>query len=178
MNWTKVLYVLMIILIYIPMVFLGANVFFPKFTGQEAYYQGYGPAGDCYAQPCPADQKITDAEQAARQAKIDACTQKQQADQKAFDKEKNAYDGDKYTFIAIFNLAVLLIALFWTSLNDTIMMALFIGAVFATFIATIQYFGTNSKVGFVVLVATFFAALFFINRKRAMLYDWATKKRR
>ena len=28
MNWTKLLYVLIIVLLYVPMVFLGANVFF------------------------------------------------------------------------------------------------------------------------------------------------------
>ncbi len=41
MNWLKFLYVLLIVLVYVPMVFLGANVFFPKFTGSDAYYQGF-----------------------------------------------------------------------------------------------------------------------------------------
>ncbi len=30
MNWTKLLYVLIIVLLYVPMVFLGANVFFSE----------------------------------------------------------------------------------------------------------------------------------------------------
>ena len=45
MNWTKLLYVLIIVLLYVPMVFLGANVFFPKYTGTDSYYQG----PDCYS---------------------------------------------------------------------------------------------------------------------------------
>ena len=177
MNWSKLLFVVMIVLLYIPMVFLGANVFFPQYTGQDSYYQ-YSPGKDCYTRyPIPTE-KLTTEEEAARQVKMDACFTQQQEEQRAFDKAKNAYEGQKYTFIAIFNLIVLLIALVWVSLTDTIMMALFLGSVLATFIATMRFFDTNSKVGFGILVVTFFTALFFINRKRATLFSWATTKKK
>ncbi|MDP3698231.1 MAG: hypothetical protein Q8R47_01450, partial [Nanoarchaeota archaeon] len=64
MNWTKLLYVLMIVLLYVPMVFLGANVFFPQYTGTNAYF--HGPYTDCYGKyPYPAaPDKLTTPERA------------------------------------------------------------------------------------------------------------------
>ncbi|MEK6822390.1 MAG: hypothetical protein AABY13_01065, partial [Nanoarchaeota archaeon] len=79
---------------------------------------------------------------------------------------------------AIFNLIVLLIAIFWTTLNDTIMMGIFLGPVITTFSATVSYFQTNSRIGFVVLVITFFTSLWFINRRRSIFFNWATTKKK
>ena len=65
MNWTKLLYMLIIVLLYIPMVFLGANVFFPQFTGMNSFYNA--PMTDCYVKnPYPAGgiEKLNETERA------------------------------------------------------------------------------------------------------------------
>jgi len=173
MNWTKILFLLLIVLLYIPMVFLGANVFFPEYTGPDSYYRGYGPGKDCYNIYGPIDDK-TDADiRSERQSKINDCLAKQEEESRQFEKAKAAYEGQKYTFIALFNLLVIIVALFWKSLSDIIMMGLFVGPMLSTFIATMRFFDTNSKVGFGLLVVTFFLSLFFINRKRATFFDFA-----
>jgi len=172
MNWTKLLYMLIIVLIYVPMVFLGANVFFPKYTGSNSYYQ---PGVDCYSKyPIPATDKATSVEIAAMNDKQQKCYEENIAAQKKFEEDKNKYDGWKYVFIALFNLAILLLALF-VSMQDSIVMGLFMGSIVATFGATVGYFETNSKIGFGILVITFFVMLFFINRKKDHFVDWKEK---
>jgi len=175
MNWTKLLYVLIIILLYVPMVFVGANVFFPKYTGTESYYQPYT---DCYQKyPYPPSEKITDESQNKQiSEKQEQCQKEFQTKQQTWEQEKLKYEGTKYVFIALFNLIILLIALFLPKLQDSVTMGLFLGSIVATFGGTIRYFDTRSKIGFIVLVLTFFAMLFFINRKKDSFVDWKEKK--
>lgn len=169
MNWTKLLYVLIIVLLYVPMVFLGANVFFPKYTGLNSFYN----EPDCYGkypQPVAANENVSNAIMQRQQA----CMQNYTANQKTFEQEKNTYDGKKYTFIALFNLILLLAALF-IPMQDSIVLGLFLGSVISTFAATIGYFQSNSKIGFVVLVVIFIVTLFFINRKKDSFVDWKSR---
>lgn len=175
MNWTKLLYVLIIVLLYVPMVFLGANVFFPQYTGSNSYYH---PTGDCYLKyPYPANiDTLTTPQKEALDANQRECQQEQQAEQEKFEQAKLAYEGKKYVFIALFNLAILLLALFLPLLQDSVTMGLFLGSIAATFGATIRYFDTQSKIGFGILVITFFAMLFFINRKKETFVDWKGKR--
>ena len=171
MNWTKLLYVLIIVLLYIPMVFVGANVFFPEYTGQNAYYQG--PYADCYAKyPYPV-QPTQEQSQAISEKQM-ACQDEFNVAQREFEQEKLAYEARKYIFITIFNLAILLFALFVT-LQDSVTMGLFLGAAATTFGATLRYFDTKSKIGFAILVLTFFAIIYFINKKKDTFVDWKTK---
>ncbi len=163
---------LIIALIYVPMVFMGSNVFFPKYTGTNSYYQG--TYEDCYGKfPYPGEGH-SDKEAAQLNAQRGECQQQQQEKQRQWEEEKRAYEGPKYLFIALFNLIVLLIALFIPKLQDSIVMGLFLGSIIATFSATIIYYDTNSKLGFGVLVITFFAILFFINRKKDSFVDWGS----
>lgn len=172
MNWTKLIYVLIIVLLYVPMVFLGANVFFPKYTGTDSYY--HGP--DCYNKyPYPSTEKISDAQALAISEKQEQCNKEFQEQEIIWQQGKNAYEGQKYMFIVIFNLIILLIALF-IKFQDAIVMGLFMGSIATTFGSTIRYFESKSKIGFVVLVITFFATLFFINRKKDSFVDWKEKK--
>ena len=178
MNWTKLLYVLIIVLLYIPMVFLGANVFFPEYTGTNSYYQG--PGSDCY-QKYPYPQNPDTLSTAQRTVIDDSqrkCQEEYVANQKKWEAEKLAYEGQKYVFIAIFNLLILLLALFLPTLQDSVTMGLFLGSIGATFGATLRYFDTQSKIGFIILVVTFFAMLFFINRKKDSFVDWKEKKKK
>ena len=176
MNWTKLLYVLIIVLLYVPMVFVGANVFFPKYTGTNNYY--HGPYPDCY-QKYPYPEKADALSQPERLA-IDEnqrkCNEEFQLGQQKWEEEKLAYEGQKYVFIALFNLAVLLLALFLPKLQDSVSMGLFLGSIATTFGATLFYFDTRSKIGFAILVVTFFAMLYFINRKKDDFVNWGNKK--
>jgi len=117
-----------------------------------------------------------DALTAAERTKIDelqrTCNEQYQAEQKAWEEKKLMYEGTKYVFITIFNLLILLFALFVPKLQDSISMGLFLGSIAATFGATIFYFGTRSKIGFGLLVVTFFAMLYFINRKKDDFVKW------
>ncbi len=179
MNWTKLLYMLIIVLLYIPMVFLGANVFFPKFTGMNSYYNE--PFQDCYVKnPYPAGgiEKLNDTERERIDAAQRECQEKNNEVQRKWETEKNAYEGNKYVVVTIFNLVVLLIALFVPLLQDSVVMGLFMGSICATFGATMRYFETNSKVGFGILVLTFFIVLFFINKKKDSFMNWKSEEKK
>jgi len=180
MNFTKLLYVLIIILLYVPMVFLGANVFFPQYAGTNSYYSG--PYIDCYAKyPYPiVIEELSEADRIALEAleeKQRVCQEELQKVQEQFEQEKLSYEGSKYVFTALFNLVILLIALFLPKLQDSVTMGLFLGSIAATFGATILYFDTKSKIGFIILFLTFFAMLYFINRKKDDFLNWGRKKK-
>ena len=177
MNWTKLLYALMIVLLYVPMVFLGANVFFPDYTGMDSYYRG--PYADCYGKyPYPAaPEKLSVAERAVLEENQLKCNEEFQTNQDEFEAAKLSYEGWKYVFITLFNLGILLLALFLRKMQDSVTMGLFLGSIAATFGATVRYFDTKSKIGFAILVVTFFIMLYFINRKKENFLDWGRRKK-
>src|SRR3989338_11505356 len=155
MNWNKVVFAIIIILLYIPLVFMGTNILFPKYD-----YGDFPIYKDCYGGP-----RAVPVEQAdnVTTAEFEKCQQEEQHKQMNFQREKNKYDGWKYLAIVLFNLVVVLITLF-IKFNDSIMYGLFIGATVSTFISTVIYFTTRSKIGFGVLVLVFIATLYFITR--------------
>lgn len=173
MNWTKLISVLIIVLLYIPMVFLGANVFFPKYTGMHSYYQ---PTIDCYNKyPYPTKpEEGTEALRGDISEKQRVCQQENQQAQEKWEQEKLQYEGTKYVFITLFNLVVLLGAVF-IPLKDSVSMGLFLGSIATTFGATIRYFDTRSKLGFVILVVTFVLMVYFINKKKETFVNWKGK---
>ncbi len=178
MNWTKLLYVLIIILLYIPMVFLGANVFFPEYAGSNSYYRG--PYEDCYLKyPTPemVTNNLTNTEREEISQSQIKCQEETMNKERAWQNQKNAYEGKKYVMVTLFNLLVLLIALFIPLLQDSVIMGLFLGSLAATFGATLRYFDTNSKIGFIVVVLTFFVMLYFINKKKDSFMQWKTDEK-
>ena len=168
----------MIVLLYVPMVFLGANVFFPQYTGTNAYY--HGPYMDCYGKyPYPANvDKLAVSERSVIDENQRKCNEEFQKSQEEFEQAKLSYEGRKYVFISLFNLVVLLLALFLPKMQDSVTMGLFMGSIAATFGATIRYFDTKSKIGFAILVVTFFAMLYFINRKKEYFLDWGKGRKK
>jgi|SRR3989344_4382323 len=164
MDWTKLFYVLIIVLLYIPMVFLGANVFFPEYTGSQSYYHGFT---DCYLKyPYPDAAKLSEPERVSVSDMQRKCQDENNLAQRVWEQKKLQYEGVKYVFISLFNLVVLLLAAFLPRLQTAVSMGLFLGSIGATFGATIRYFDTQSKLGFIILVITFFLMLFFINKKK------------
>ncbi len=71
-DWTKFFYGLIIAVIYVPMVFLGANVFFPKYTGTDSYYQYKNCPCDVCVQKSNYQVGISDTERAALDIQVAA----------------------------------------------------------------------------------------------------------
>ena len=105
------------------------------------------------------------------------CNEEFQKAQEEFEQGKLSYEGRKYVFISLFNLGILLLALFLPKLQDSVTMGLFMGSIAATFGGTVRYFDTKSKIGFAILVVTFCAVLYFINRKKENFLDWGKGKK-
>jgi hypothetical protein len=163
MDWKKLLYVLVITLLYVPMVFLGANVFFPEYTGSNSWFQS---TEDCYLKyPYPAAPgAITPAEQATLTAQQEACNARVREEQKVWEEKRAVYNGNKYAGIVGFNLLILLMALFipWM---EVVRIGLFFGAVVTAFGATVNYWDyARSKLGFGLMVVVFFVVLWFVNK--------------
>ncbi len=150
MEWIKVLLSLVVILLYIPLVFMGANVFFPEYTGSESYFYAYKDCG------------ITKSEVYEQN---ETCVNEQQAEQNVYENAKAQYNGNKYIFIVGLNLLVLLIALFVT-LDGSVLVGLFLGSTLTSFFSTWTYFDTKSKLGFGILFVIFFLTLYLITKKR------------
>jgi len=168
MEKVKLIYSLIIIILYIPLVFLGTNVFFSKYTGQDAYY----PYEDCYGiRPVDKAQTINETEEQQR------CIKEQNKKQREFEKDKNSYNSRKYIGITIFNLIILIITLFLV-LDSSILLGLFAGSTISTFISTIMYFATNSKIGFGVLVLLFITVIYIINKHRDRLWSNSQSKKK
>lgn len=173
MNWTKLLYGLIIALLYVPMVFLGANVFFPNYTGSESYFRGYekctpGP----YIDPVRSDAKELTAEQNAAYQK---CQDEQRAAEKVWEDGRKVYNGWKYFAITAFTLAILLFAIF-VPLMDVVRMGLFFGSVVTAFIATVSYWEyARTPFGFGLMLVLFFVVLFYINKRAQDFHDWKKK---
>lgn len=156
-DWKKILYGIIVLLLYIPMVYLGANVFFTEYNWPDDYYRGK----DCYLQyPNPVDARV-DQSQVAREQ----CVRDEEKERQVFEKEKRTYDGWKYVVITLINLTVMLVAIF-VPLDSSIIYGLFSGAVLTTFTSTWIYFASRSKIGFGLLVAIFILCVWFINKQR------------
>ena len=154
--WKKILFAAIIIILYIPLVFMGANIFFPQYD-----YTNYPMYKDCYmGKPAPVN-----GYDAHTQAEINKCQEEQTKIQQDFDKKKRKYDGWKYLAIVLFCLLTIGAASL-LKLNDSVMYGLFIGATITTFISTIMYFTTRSKIGFGILVLIFITVIVFIMKRK------------
>ncbi len=176
-DWVKLLYVLVIALLYVPMVFLGANVFFPKFTGTESYFRG---TEECYPR-YPISEKLAPPEQQQladeQQAKTNECLARMRVEEQKWNEERNVYNGWKYAAITAFNLIILIVALFlpW---QDAVLMGLFFGTVVTAFSATVSYWEyARTKLGFILMLATFFVVLYVVNKRTQKLLKEKFKKR-
>src|SRR3989338_1927414 len=116
MKWNNVIFTIIVILLYVPLVFLGSNVFFPKYIDYPAY-------NDCYG-PKPAGPEFNNETQ--------RCLEEQNVKMQDFQEEKRDYDSRKYLAIVLFNLVVIGLILF-VKFNDSIIYGLFIGAALSTF---------------------------------------------
>jgi uncharacterized integral membrane protein len=164
-DWTKLLYVLVIALLYVPMVFLGSNVFFPKFTGSESYFRG---TEECYPRFAPSDKLPLEEQQRIseeQQKQINECQERMRVQEKIFNDERAVYNGWKYAAITGFNLLILLLIVF-IAFTDAVTIGIFFGTVVTAFAATVSYWEyARTKIGFILMLITFFVVLFVVNKR-------------
>ncbi len=160
-SWSKLIYTLIVIFLYVPLVFLGVRTFLPEYTGYD-----YPMYKDCYGYaPYAEESKCYDAdEQAAMVEKRDQCLEEQQAEQKTYDDEKRQYDTWKYLSVLGFAVLTLVIVMF-LSFDVPIKIGLFIGSAAAVFIGTMQYFETESIPAFIVLLVVFGIVVYLIQKR-------------
>jgi hypothetical protein len=145
MDWKKIVFAVAISLLYIPMVFMAVNTFFPK-----------TPVNTCYSyRPYPIGENITDAER-------DKYNQEMQECQEKYDEQKTKYDGWKFIVIMVINIIASLFMLM--KLDKSIIFGLFFGVVITAFTATINYMQSRSVFGFILLVLLFGLIIYFVNK--------------
>jgi hypothetical protein len=149
-NW--IVFAIAITLIFVPMVFLGVNTFFPKEpNGSECNY--ITPMKSCTINATDACLK----EQEAANQKSMECYNR-------LEEERTRYDGLKYITIMVICLIASFVML--TRLDKSILYGLFAGVVLSAFIGTIRYISARSILGFGLLVLLFIVVIYFIQRDR------------
>ena len=155
MGWNKLIFALAVILLYIPLVFMGANVFFPEYTGENGYFRS-----SCYEKSSlnPSDNKV-----------LEDCLTKEEAARKEFEAAKQQYNSWKYFYITLFNLIALILIMF-LALDSSILTGIFVGSVITSFVSTWIYFEAKSKLGFGTLILIFILTIYFINKKKDLFF--------
>ena len=156
MDWQKVISSLLIIIIFIPLVFMGANVFFPK------YDEGFDDYQKCGIAPRPVE---SPEEAKAWDEAQQKCWEETEKERKAWEENKRAYDGMKYIFTITVCLIALIAALV-LPLNSSIKWGFIIGSAISAFFSTLIYLRTKSVIGFIILVIVFIFVVIFINKQK------------
>jgi len=149
-DWRKIIFALAISLLFIPMVYLGINTFFPE-----------GPDfDDCYAEvrlPCEPGDEACYEQNTAQNKENRECMQ-------AYEKERTKYDSGKY--IALMIICVIASFVMLIKLDKSIIYGLFFGVVITAFSGTMQYMGARSLIGFILMVCLFILIIYFVQRER------------
>ncbi len=155
-DWKEVVYGLAVYMLFVPMVFLGVNTFFPELpenTCHGYYYDDYRVAMPLERQDCNCTSL---AEQEAYQIEQQECFAQ-------YEDDRRSAEAMRYVGVMILSLLGSLVMLL--PVERSISYGLFIGVVFTAFIATIRYIDTRSKLGFALLVALFALIVAFIQKK-------------
>jgi len=144
-SWKKTFFGLAICLLYIPMVFMAVNTFFPKISDNTCYESSYS---------YPVPEKLNETEVALREAKMRECNN-------LFQAEQTKYDSWKLILIMVINIIAASVILL--NLDKSIRYGLFFGIVITAFAATIRYGNSRSIPGFVLLVCLFGFIIYLVN---------------
>jgi hypothetical protein len=156
--WTKLAYIALVVILYIPLVFIGVRTFLPEYT--DYYDRVYK---DCYMYQ-PSVEGMSLEERVEQQHVYEECYEEQRAAEQAWEEEKRGYDVWKYLVVLGIVFITLGLVIF-VPLDGTIRVGLFVGAAISIFVATMQYFETESKLAFVLLVVVFGLVLFVIQKR-------------
>jgi hypothetical protein len=156
--WVKLAYIALVVILYIPLVFIGVRTFLPDYTDyndrpyNECYFDRYSP-------------ELSVAEQEKVQILSDECYEEQRVLQQVYDEEKRGYDVWKYLVVLGIVFVTLLLVVF-VPLDSAIRVGLFVGSSISVFVATMEYFETESKLAFALLVVVFGLVLFVIQKRQ------------
>ena len=139
-NWKHIVFTLAITFLFVPMVYLGVNTFFPE-----------SPSNTCY-EKVPRPEAEFSEEHAIQMREC----------QDNWQKERTKHDGGKYITIIIICILASLVML--VPLDKSITYGLFLGVVVTAFTGTIRYLDSRSKAGFVLMVFLFGMVIYFIHR--------------
>jgi multidrug transporter EmrE-like cation transporter len=148
MDWRRIVFAIAICLIYIPLVFMAVNTFFPA-TPENQCYLSY--------KPYPAGAEPTPAEIDAQNAEMRQCDTDYRATQQM-------YDGWKFIVIMIVNIVAAFVMLL--KMDMSVIYGLFFGVVITAFASTIRYMESRSIPGFCLLVFLFALIIFFVNSRK------------
>ena len=143
MDWKKIVFAIAICLLYIPMVFMAVNTFFPE-TPKNTCRNFY-----------PVDKNMTVLQSEQYNQDMQECEEN-------YDEQRTKYDGWKFIVIMIINIIAALFMLM--KLDKSIIFGLFFGIVITAFTATINYMESRSIIGFALLVFLFGLIIYFVNR--------------
>lgn len=157
-RWKKVVFAIAISLLYIPMVFLGINTFFPDLDRDNCYEiyprsvcgpDGVGP-GTLECDKLNQDYYV-----------------EQNECREDYEQQRKDYEGNKYIVLMIICLITSLVMLF--KLDVSVIMGLFFGVVITAFSGTIRYIDSKSMIGFFLMVILFIVIIIFVQRSKKLL---------
>ena len=165
MNWKMVSFAAIIILLYVPLTIVGANTFFPEYSGYDS---------GCYSKyPYPATPLAKDGTQTSPDlVAVQQLDAQRQACETAYQSAKNEYESQKYIAIMVLNVLVLLFVIF-VALNDSIRYGLIFGVAISSFITVLMYQQTKSRWGFIALLIFFALCIWLINKEKDL---WIKQK--
>jgi len=143
MNWKKIVFAIAICLIYIPMVFMAVNTFFPE-----------TPRNECY-NFYPVDRNLTEPEKVEYNEEMRQC-------EEDYREQRTKYDSWKFIVIMMINIIAVFFML--TNIDKSVIFGLFFGVVITAFIATMSYMESRSVIGFALLVLLFGLIIYFVNK--------------
>lgn len=150
-EWRKVVFAIAISLLFVPMVYLGVNTFFPAEPQNTCYPRFIAP-------PCKEEESACWERQRATDMEMQDC-------QLAWEQERKRYEGGKYIVIMLISIAASLVMLL--RLEKSIVYGLFFGVVITAFTGTLRYIDARSVFGFGLMVALFALIIAFVQRERS-----------
>ena len=149
-EWKKVVFALAISLLFVPLVYLGINTFFPE-----------NPDNDCYRSLLPLNCRDAEDVSACEQANLE--NQNEMDDcWDEYDALNKKYDGNKYIVLMI--ICVITSFVMLMNLDKSVKYGLFMGVVITAFSGTMQYIESRSLIGFILMIILFVVIIYFVQR--------------
>ncbi len=156
-TWKDTIFIISIAMIFIPMVFLGVNTFFPEFDQDNSCRMPI-PIKACHL----LEDNVTAYENCINEQNIES--EKNSLCYDEMNQEREKYDGFKFITILIICLITSFVMLY--ELNRSIKYGLFTGVVITAFISTIRYLNSRSLIGFLLLILLFVIIIYYISKEK------------
>lgn len=149
-DWKKIVFAIAICLLYISIVFMAVNTFFPEMSSMNECYRDFKVISPDGMEP--------------NQTQMDESNNEMRDCEIAYEKERAQYDSWKFIVIMILNILAAFVMLL--NIDKSIIFGLFFGVTITAFSATIRYINSRSVIGFGLLVLLFGIIIYFVNSKK------------